>query len=495
VGAGTVALDGGPALDDANPVTVELGAILRLIDSERIGAVTNRGTLDLSAHNGTADMVLTVNGDFAGGSVLRIDAMLGDDSSISDRVVISCATSGTTSVFVNVLGGTGAPISAGILVVDVGGASDGSFVLSTSNVMLPGNELGIAAGSYVYALRNMAGDWFLQSQLQGFTDALEALPSALPGLTRPASLIQRLAGRRILTAPPTDAIELTASSRGMQARSAASGAWLTVRASDIDVTPETSSSGLTYDQSTWRVQAGFDTVLSEASAGSWVIGAGILNGSSDLHATSPLGDGVVATDATGAGLTATWYANSSFYPDVQMEFSRFKSDVGSSSAAQLANGVKGSGRFASAEMGRALAMQNELLLTPQAQLSWAEVSLDSFTGSDGSFVSVGDSDSLQLRLGLAAERSWTDGFGSESRIYGIANIRRKFAGATSVLLGDSALGASSSDLTAELGVGGSIDWQHDRGKTLLFGDVNAVQGIGGDDLSGVSGTTGLRLTW
>jgi autotransporter-associated beta strand protein len=171
VGAGTVALDGGPALDDANPVTVELGAILRLIDSERIGAVTNRGTLDLSAGNGTADTALAVNGDSAGGSVLRIDAMLGDDSSMSDRVVISCATSGTTSVFVNVLGGTGAPISAGILVVDVGGASVGSFVQSSSNVMLPGNELGIAAGSYVNALRNMAGDWFLQSQLQGFTVA------------------------------------------------------------------------------------------------------------------------------------------------------------------------------------------------------------------------------------------------------------------------------------------------------------------------------------
>lgn len=128
-------------------------------------------------------------------------------------------------------------------------------------------------------------------------------------------------------------------------------------------------------------------LLSEGAGGTWVIGASLFSGSSDLQATSSIGDGIVATDAHGAGVTATWNASGSFYSDLQLEFSRFESDISSSTLGLLASGVEGKGRFA------------------------------------------------------------------------------------------------------------SIDWQHGRGTTSLFGEVNAIRGIGGGDLSGMSGTAGLRLSW
>jgi fibronectin-binding autotransporter adhesin len=496
VDAGIVALSGGAALADTNAVTVELDAILRLIDSERMGTLTNRGTVDLSGGNGVAGTVLTINGNYNAASDLVLDVVLGDDNSAADRLVVEGDTSGTTNVYIVNQGGTGALTGTGILLVDVEGSSDGTFVLANADTLLPGDELGISAGVFVYALRNLAGDWVLQSQFQGFAVAYEALPSALLGLTRGTSLSQRLAGRKMMTSPKDDGLDLTASSKGGAAGPAMSGAWLSVRASDRDVTPGLSATGLSYDQSAWRVQAGLDVVLSEGAGGTWVVGGSVFNGGGELQARSALGDGLIATDATGAGLTATWYGDTGFYGDLQLEYSRFESDLSASAFGELASDVRGSGRFASVEVGKTMALQNGLRLTPQAQISWAKVSMDSFTGTEGTLVSVPDQDSLQLQLGLAAERVWTNASGAESRIYGLANLTQEFRAATSVLIDGVALDASGPDLTAEIGIGGSIDWQQTGGgMTSLYGEVTALQGLGGGDMTGVSGTAGLRVTW
>jgi autotransporter-associated beta strand protein len=312
VAEGTVALSGGAALADTGAVTVELGAILALIASERTGAVTNRGTLDLSLENDVAGTVLTVAGDYVGGdddgaSELVLDVVLGGDGSVADRLVVEGATSGVTEVFVVNQGGTGALTGTGILLIDVVGESGGAFSLGNADVLLAGDELGISAGSFVYMLRNVAGDWFLQSQLQSVFVAYEALPAALLEMTRAASLAQRLAGRQMLTAPRDQDAGLTASTSGAAIGSPATGAWLTLRAHEVEVTPEASATGLTYDTSTWRVQAGFDTILSRTAEGTWVVGASLFTGDGDLRATSALGAGSITTDARGLGLTATWY--------------------------------------------------------------------------------------------------------------------------------------------------------------------------------------------
>lgn len=330
---GTVALSGWSALADTNAMTVELDEILALINSERMGAVTNCGTLDLSGGNGVAGAILTVNGDYAAESDLVLDVVLGGDGSTTDRLVVEGDTAGTTDLFVVNQGGTGALTGTGILLVDVQGTSDGAFVLANGDTVLPGNETGLSVGSFVYVLRNIAGDWFLQSQLQAFAVAYEAVPQLLLGLTRAASLAQRLAGRQMLTAPQAEEDGLTASSKGAMAVSAMTGAWLSLRGNDIDAAPEGSKTGLSYDQSTWRVQGGFDMLLSEG------------------------------------------------------------------------------------------------------------------------------------------------------------------AGETTVLVDAVALDANAQELTTELGIGGSIDWQHGRSTTSLFGEVNAIRGIGGGDLSGMSGTARLRLSW
>lgn len=178
---GTVALSGGAALADTNAVTLELDAILALINSERMGVVTNRGTLDLSGGNGIAGTILIVNGNDAAESDLVLDVVPGGHGSAADRLMVEGDTAGTTDLFVVNQGGTGALTGTGILMVDVRGASDGAFVLANGDTVLPGNETGLSVGSFVCVLRNIAGDWFLQSQLQAFAVTYEAVPQSLRG--------------------------------------------------------------------------------------------------------------------------------------------------------------------------------------------------------------------------------------------------------------------------------------------------------------------------
>ena len=108
----------------------------------------------------------------------------------------------------------------------------------------------------------------------------------------------------MMTSPKVDGPDLTASSKWAAAGPAMAGAWLSVRGGDRDVTPGLSSSGQSYDQSTWPVQAGLDVIVSEAAGGTWVVGGNVFAGGGKLQARTTLGDGVIAADATGAGLTA-----------------------------------------------------------------------------------------------------------------------------------------------------------------------------------------------
>jgi fibronectin-binding autotransporter adhesin len=494
VSAGTVALERGAALADTNAVTVELNAILELTDSERMGALTNRGTVDLSSGNGRAGTVLTVNGNYTAASDLRMDVVLGGDASATDLMVVEGNTSGATNVVVVNQGGTGATTTTGIRLVDVQGTSDGSFVLANADMTLESGEAGISAGNYVYLLRQVAGDWFLQSQFQSFAVAYDALPSALLGMTQTASLMQRLAGRVPLTPASSGAPSVTASTSG-GGGAAPTGLWFNLRAADADVTPAGSTTALSYGQSTWRLQAGYDLEVAATPNGTWVLGASAFRGGSELNATSAIGSGTINSDARGLGLTATWYGTSGVYTDIQLEYARFKTDVTSPVDGLLASDVDGSGRFASVEVGKAFALQNGLTLTPQAQLSWASVKMDSFIGSEGGAVTVGETDSLKLRLGLAAERGWTTATGESGRVYGIANVTREFRGDTSVSLDGDALTTDAVDVTGELGVGLSYDWQNAGKTSSLFGQVEVSRDLSGGDLTAVSGTAGLRIRW
>jgi fibronectin-binding autotransporter adhesin len=234
----------------------------------------------------------------------------------------------------------------------------------------------------------------------------------------------------------------------------------------------------------------------QGESGSWVAGVNLFTGKSSVDVTSGFGNGNISTDSDGIGLTATWYGNQGFYTDIQLQYARFKSDLSSDVFGSLGSKISGSGRLASIEMGQAFSLENGVTLTPQAQLTWSKAEFDRFTGPNSETVSVGDAESLKLRLGVAAEQSWNFENGEQARLYGIANVIYEARGQTSVMVDGAVLTTSTPRFVGELGLGGSYDWKTSRdGTTSLYGEITASRALSGGKLRGIAGTIGLRAEW
>lgn len=129
--------------------------------------VVNAGRIDLTNGTSGAEDRFTITGDYVGdGGLLFLDTVLGDDSSASDRLVISNGTaSGATSIAIQNLGGTGASTMAdGIMVVEAAnGATTDSGAFSLSGR--------VAAGAFEYFLfrggvsAGTTDSWYLRSTL------------------------------------------------------------------------------------------------------------------------------------------------------------------------------------------------------------------------------------------------------------------------------------------------------------------------------------------
>ncbi len=107
---------------------------------------------------------LTVVGDYSGsetgtGGTIAMNTVLAGDESATDKLVIKGNTSGNTLVTFTNVGGAGDQTVDGIEVIEVGGASDGTFTKPAKNYL--------RAGAYVYQLEKADGqNWYLVSTKQ-----------------------------------------------------------------------------------------------------------------------------------------------------------------------------------------------------------------------------------------------------------------------------------------------------------------------------------------
>ncbi|WP_127960508.1 autotransporter outer membrane beta-barrel domain-containing protein, partial [Serratia microhaemolytica] len=132
-----------------------------------IGYLLNAGELTMA--NGQAGDVTVINGNYSGGGgTLVFDTVLGDDNSLTDKLVINGNSSGVSFVTVNNLGGSGAATLNGIELIKVTGRSEGNFLQRGR----------IAAGAYDYSLVRGSGDnqrnWYLSSSSALFNASARA---------------------------------------------------------------------------------------------------------------------------------------------------------------------------------------------------------------------------------------------------------------------------------------------------------------------------------
>ncbi|RWC66635.1 MAG: autotransporter outer membrane beta-barrel domain-containing protein [Mesorhizobium sp.] len=463
-----------------------------------IGAVCdtmNAGTIAPGNSIGT----LTVNGNYTGsGGTLEIETVLGGDASATDRLVVTGDTSGSTNVKVINVGGSGAQTVEGIKIVDIGGASNGTFSL-LGDYVFQGDQA-VVAGAYAYRLYKDGistftdGDWYLRSDLIDGPDPdpsplyapgmplYEAYAGVLQSFNQLGTLQQRTGGRSWAAGNSTADVDGSTKARGI---------WGRIEAAHNHTKPETSTTGTDYDADIWKLQTGVDGALLEGEAGALIGGLGIHYGTASADVASLFGTGSI--DATGYGLggTLTWYGNSGLYVDAQGQLTWYDSDLRSDTLSRtLTKGNSGFGYALSIETGQKIDLGARWSLTPQAQLSYSSVRFDDFADPYGAAISLRDGDTLTGRLGLSADydNEFQDATGQVSRssVYGIANLYYDFLDGSDVDVSGTRFVSENRAQWGGLGLGGSYSWSDERysingeafARTSLqdFGDSYSIGG-------------------
>lgn len=483
-----------------------------------VGTTTNQpgGTIAPGNSIGT----LTINGDYVGnGGRLEIEAVLGGDASPSDRLVITGSTSGTTTVRVINQGGTGAGTVEGIKIIDVGGASNGTFTLQGDYVFQ--GQQAVVAGAYAYTLHKNGvstpndGDWYLRSAYTvssgsgsdttgsgSGSPATGASGVVVSPIYQPGAPLYEAYGQVLQRMNQLQTLRQRVGERfdgrtGASSSTAGHAVWARIDGAHARVTPSFSTTGTGYTIDSWRLQIGVDGQLLANGSGILVGGLSLHHGGASADVSSVFGQGKIASRGSGFAGSLTWYGASGFYADAQAQFSWFDSDLSSTTTGrQLAKGKAGFGSALGLELGQRFALAGDWSLTPQAQLSYARIDADSFVDPFGASVAVGHGDSLRGRFGLSADyrASWRDAGGRkvDMALYGIANLHYDFRGGTATMVADARLISREERLQGGLGLGAKYAWD----RYALYGEVEARTSLAHfADSHSITGRAGLRISW
>ncbi|MHC4269048.1 MAG: autotransporter family protein, partial [Planctomycetota bacterium] len=476
-------LTGGNVLNWEN-VIIGAGSSIFFADNMlTVGSVAGTGLSNfgtITTQDGAADDTLTITGNYIGsGGTLAIDAVLGDSSSATDKMVVTGDTSGTSILSIKNLGGqgtiTGNGPTDGIQIIQVSGSSNGTF-------KLPG---GIGGGAYLYELFQTDGqDWYLQSSgLLPQIDDYAALSMVFAQPLTLGTLHQRVGHRR-------GRLEVG----GSQGHKGMDG-WFRMIGGMRDGAPDNEES---FKQEYYYMQGGLDKQIFVNSKGRWNIGTNAHYGQSDTDISHGVNGSDADSDFYGFGFSLTWYGNpdyygDGYYVDLVTQYSIYESDFSSN---RTSHSIDGDNWSFGVEAGKRLHLFKTLpniSLVPQAQIIWVESDFDSFTDDDGARVSSDDGRLLKSRIGLKLERHPVSAVSNQSVGYVIANLNHNIDNETSI-------DASGVDVDYEdrstwlgFGAGGTIKV---KSNIEIYGEVytsTSVDSFG--DAFSVSGNVGIGISW
>ncbi|MEJ5025574.1 autotransporter outer membrane beta-barrel domain-containing protein [Brucella anthropi] len=487
--------------------------------------VASNGTLDLGGYStslaslgntgnvnfgGTGGTVLNIAGNYTGnGGMMTVNTVLGGDDSKTDMLKVDGDTSGSTKLYVNNAGGSGAQTVNGIKVVDVSGSSNGSFSLANSYKTKDGQQA-VVGGAYAYTLQQGSkrtpadGDWYLVSHVEGPNSGSNPRPRYSAGVPVYEGYVQNmLALNKLPTLQQRVGSRYWTGENGNGSDNGATvneyGVWARVEGGHNRLEPDTSTSQMKQDINTVIMQAGVDGQFYEGENGKLIGGITGQYGHARGDVSSFHGDGDISTDAWSLGATATWYGNNGFYVDGQGQVTWFDNDLNSWTAnTGLADGRKATGYALSIEAGQRIPMQGSWALTPQAQLMWSSIDADEFSDTWGSRVSLHDGDSLLGRLGLAADyrSDWkgNDELMVNTSVYGIANVYQAFLGGTTVNVSGIDFETDNDRTWAGIGAGGTYAWADNKYAVYGDGSINTSLNHFANSYA-VKGSVGFKVKW
>jgi len=149
----------------------------------------------------------------------------------------------------------------------------------------------------------------------------------------------------------------------------------------------------------------------------------------------------------------------------------------------LTDGLSGHGHAVSLEAGQRIAIDEELSITPQVQVTASRGAVGDFTDSFGTSVSGVSEDRTRIRLGISVDKEVHDFGGREGtrlHVYGIGNLYYDINDLPEVLIGhegenEMAFASGRDRLRAGISVGASYNWNDDQ--TSIYGEATFAAGL------------------
>lgn len=364
------------------------------------GDMINSGLVVINNGPTNAGQTLAVNGDWTGnGGTVSLGTVLGGDDSLTDKLAISGNASGTTYVSVANEGGTGAQTLEGIELISTGSSTADAFVQSGR----------VVAGSYEYHLQKGSAsganmnNWYLTSQNQNAQTYRPERGSYASNLQAAATMFSmRLKDRQggsVYTDPVTD--ERHESS-------------LWVRSVGGHTEGRLSDGQSKYSANRMVFQLGGDVLNGSLGADdAWHLGlmGGYGKQYSNTHNNLSGYNSKGSVWGYSTGIYGTWYQNAKdktgLYADSWLAWNWFDNSVKGDELSY--EKYKSKGLTASLETGYVFhtgsyvtsgGMENNVYVTPQAQVLWSGVKADNHTEANGTTVEGRGSDNIQTRLGV-----------------------------------------------------------------------------------------------
>ncbi|GKX55838.1 hypothetical protein SOASR030_19500 [Leminorella grimontii] len=396
-------------------------SIWNVTGDSSVNGLKNSGTVNFTNMSGTG-RTLTVNGDYiANDANLILNTVLGNDSSETDKLVVTGNTLGHTYLQVMNVGGLGDDTVNGINVISVGGQSDGIFTLK-GRVGYGGYEYFLHKGD----LAGNGGDWYLRSV---YSDVTPTPPTPTEPTLEPEPVPEPVPAP---TPTPSSKAVIEPEVGAYIGNQAVANTLFNLNLHDRMGEPQFTAKGDSLAESMWlrvvgsheknhaadgrlEVQTNASVVQLGGDIIQWSTGEsrthlGLMAGYGDAHLTSDSRQvGYSAkSDIKGynVGVYATWYANQDLhqdglYVDSWLQHNWFDNDVNGDERSTIS--YKSKGYSASLETGYTLKIgefnQSALFIQPQAQIIWSAIHADKVNDGRGSIIDSGTPDYWQSRVG------------------------------------------------------------------------------------------------
>lgn len=461
---------------DVTTASIDSDGAWLLTGDSNVGQLTLGATGTVALGDGSAFNTLTVDSFTGNGGTLGFNTALGDDSSATDKLIITGDTNGQANVRVHNAGGAGAQTSKGIELIRIGGASNAQFDLQ-------GRAVG---GQYEYFLFKDAtdGGWYLRSQLATAPDPCLAdptLPQCRPIVDPvdpvdpiiPIPVLRPEAGAYLANQFALDQL-LRHQWRDRQGGSRADDGvrgWARVDGTQSKLSAVDDQLDLRVDRS--RLQLGADLGVFDDGHGR----VGVMGTVAQSSATSrSLLTGYSAkgkVEGGALGVYGSW-SSDALYVDASVQRGQFRNRVRGEGLAEerydsdiWQSSLEAGYRFGVGQIG-----STALSLQPELQLVYTDATTDRHTEATGTVVrSLGDS-GLSGRVGLRLQGEGRSAAGASVSPYVVANWYRDGA-SNGMAFDDEALKASVPRNRYELNAGARVNF---RSGLSAWGGLGVMRG-------------------